>query len=71
MGGSSGRFVWQVRQLLSDDQANAYLRDKLRDYNERDTEAINRHIRGLRDALEQTGIDVLPTRFGGSVSRHT
>ena len=71
MGGSSGRFVWQHRQVLSDDQINGHLRDKLRDYNERDTDAINRHIRGLRQALEQTGNDVLPTRFGGSVSRHT
>ena len=71
MSGSSGRFVWQPRRILSDDQINGHLRDKLRDYNERDTEAINRHIRGLRNALEQTGNDVLPTRFGGSVSRHT
>ena len=71
MGGSSGGFAWQPRRVLSDDQINGYLRDKLRDYNERDTEAINRHIRGLRQALEQTGNDVLPTRFGGSVSRHT
>ena len=71
MGGSSGRFVWQPRRVLSDDQINGHLRGKLRDYNERDTEAINRHIRGLRQALEQTGNDVLPTRFGGSVSRHT
>ena len=71
MGGSSRRFVWQARRPLSDDDANGYLRDKLRDYNQRDTEVINRHIRGLRDALDQTGNDVLPTRFGGSVSRHT
>ncbi len=52
MGGSSGGFVWQPRRVLRDDQINGHLRDKLRDYNERNTEAINRHIRGLRHALE-------------------
>ena len=56
---------------MTDDQINGYLRDRLREYNDRDTETISRHIRGLRDALEQSGHDVLPTRFGGSVSRHT
>ena len=71
MAGSSGRFVSRPRPTLTDEQINGCLRDKLRGYNDRDTEAINRHIRGLRDALEQTGSDVLPTRFGGSVSRHT
>ena len=71
MGGSSGRFLWQPTRPVSYDQINGWLRDKLRDYNDRDTEAINRHIRGLRDALEQTGNDVLPVSFGGSVSRHT
>ena len=71
MGGSGGRFVRRPRPTLNDEQINGCLRDKLRDYNESDTEAINRHIRGLRNALEQTGNDVLPTRFGGSVSRHT
>lgn len=71
MGGSSGPFPWRSRQRLSDDEINRHLQDKLRDYNQRDTEAINRHIQGLRDALGQTGNDVLPTRFGGSISRHT
>ena len=71
MGGSGGGFFPPLRQTMTDEQINGYLRDKLRDYNDRDTEAINRHIRVLRDALEQTGNDVLPTRFGGSVSRHT
>ena len=71
MGSSSGQYIWRPRPPLGDDHINGHLRDKLRDYNERDTESINRHIRGLRDALEQTGNDVLSTRFGGSVSRHT
>ena len=71
MGGSGGRFFPRPRQPASDDQINGWLRDWLRDYNARDTEAINRHMQVLRDALEQTGNDVLPVRFGGSVSRHT
>ena len=71
MSGGPGRYIWQPRQQLSHDEINGHLRDKLRDYNQRDTEAINRHIRGLQDALARTGTDILPTRFGGSVSRHT
>ena len=71
MGGSSGQFIREPKQPLSDEQISGYLRDKLRDYNDRDTDAINRHIRGLSDALELTDDDVLPIRFGGSVSRHT
>ena len=70
-GSGGGYFVPLPGSTLTDDQINGYLRDRLREYNDRDTEAINRHIRGLRDALEQSGHDVLPTRFGGSVSRHT
>ena len=71
MSGRSGRFAPRPMPTLTDEQVDAYLRERLRDYNDRDTEAINRHIRGLRDALERSGTDVLPTRFGGSVSRHT
>ena len=72
MGGSGGgRFVPQPRQPASDDQINGWLRNWLHDYNDRDTEGINRHIQVLRDALEQTNFDVLSTRLGGSLSRHT
>ncbi len=71
MGGSGGRFVPRSMPTLTDEQINGCLRDLLRDYNNRDTETINRHIQVLRDALEQTNYDVLPTRFGGSLSRHT
>ena len=69
--GSSSRGYWRQEQSISDDQINGFLRDKLRNYNDRDTEAISRHIRGLRDALEQSDDDFIRTRFGGSVSRHT
>ena len=70
-GSGGGYFVPFPGSTLTDDQINGYLRNRLREYNDRDTEAISRHIRGLRDALEQNGHAVLPTRFGGSVSRHT
>lgn len=52
-------------------EVNGYLRNLLRGYNDRDVEAIGRHIKTLRDALERDGGDVIPIRFGGSVSKHT
>ena len=55
----------------SNEQINGYLRDLLRDYNDRDVEAINRHITTLRDAAEQKDDDVVRTLFGGSVAKHT
>ena len=55
----------------SDSEINGYLRDLLRGYNDRDTEAVGRHIKTLRDALERNDDDVIPTRFGGSVAKHT
>ena len=70
-GGGSGRGYWSTQQSLNDQQINAYLRNVLRDYNNRDTEAINRHIDVLRDVLEKEDPDVVRTSFGGSVSRHT
>ena len=60
-----------MQLLLSDDEINRNLRERLRDYNERDTEVIQRHIRGLRDALRQTNNEVIETRYGGSVIRNT
>ena len=55
----------------SDSEVNGYLRDLLKGYNDRDVEAIGRHLKTLRDSLEWHGDDVIPTRFGGSVSKHT
>ena len=73
--GASRRYTnWrrqQSVQTIPDAETNGYLREKLRDYNQRDAETINRHIRTLRDALEQTDGDVVVTRLGGSVIRHT
>lgn len=53
------------------DAINGGLRNLLRGYNSRDTDAISRHIRTLRDALERNDGDVIPTLFGGSVAKHT
>lgn len=50
---------------------NAGLRGKLKKYNARDHEAINRHINNLRNALEQSEGDVIRPLFGGSVQKHT
>ena len=61
----------QSARQLSHGEVNGYLRNLLRGYNDRDVEAIGRHIKTLRDALERYGDDVIPTRFGGSVSKHT
>ena len=74
MGGSSGRgFIPPRRSVRPSrpEDINARLRDQLKAYNDRDTEAIQRHIRALRDALEQDVDDVIRPLYGGSVSRHT
>ena len=49
---------------------NSRLRDQLKEYNDRDHEAINRHRQTVRQALEQDD-DVIRILFGGSVERHT
>ena len=71
MAGGSGGYYRRPPQKMSDSEVNGLLRDKLRAYNSRDADAVNRHIRTLRDALEQKDDDLIRTLFGGSVSRHT
>lgn len=74
MAGSSGRRFYspsRVAKPASSVDINGCLRDQLRDYNDRDAEAIRTHIRVLRDALEQELDDVIRPMFGGSISRHT
>ena len=71
MAGSGGRSVQRPNQTMTNEQINGYLRNRLREYNRRDTKATDRHIRGLRSILESGGNHALPTRFGGSVTRHT
>lgn len=71
MCGGSGRPDYWRRSVQQTVDVNSYLRDKLREFNNRDTEAIRRHINGLRDALEQDVDDFIRPLFGGSVSRNT
>ena len=76
MSGSSGRGYYgpwrQPNQAtLTDAEINGCLRDLLRVYNARDTQAVSRHVQVLRDSLEIRDDDVICTLFGGSVSKHT
>ena len=76
MSGSSGRnYYGPTRRpnqaTVTDAEINGYLRDLLRVYNARDTQAVSRHVQVLRDSLELRDDDVIRTLFGGSVSKHT
>ncbi len=80
MGGSSGHSnygSWRQpiqptnQPPLTDAEINGCLRDLLRIYNARDTQAVSRHVQVLRDSLELRDDDVIRTLFGGSVSKHT
>ena len=53
------------------DMINSWLSDQLKEYNDRDYAAVNRHIDNLRDALEQSESDVIRPLFGGSVQKNT
>ena len=52
------------------DEINSWLRGQLKEYNDRDHEAINRHRETVRQALEQDD-DVVRILFAGSLERHT
>ena len=76
MSGSSGRRHYGYSSLrgragMSESEVQGYLRNLLQAYNERDTEAITRHLQVLRDSLELRDDDVIRTLFGGSTSKHT
>ena len=58
-GGYSGRRHRSVQQGLSDADINRCLRELLREYNEQEREAINRHLDVLRDSLELKDDDVI------------
>ena len=70
-GGYSGRPRRPIRLTLTDAEISGCLRDLLREYNGRDTQAISRHLQVLRDSLEVRDDDIIRTLFGGSVSKHT
>ena len=71
MCGGSGRPDYWRRSAQQTVDVNSHLRDKLREFNDRDTEGIRRHINGLRQALEHDVEDVIRPLFGGSISRNT
>ena len=76
MSGSSGRSLsgpWRQpnQATLTDAEINRCLRDLLRVYNARDTQAVSRHVQVLSDSLKLRDDDVVHTLFGGSVSKHT
>jgi len=86
MGSSSGSRFWP-KDVSSKDlpdraasseargsyesEVNAYLQCLLRDYNERDTDAINRHLDTILGALSKDDIGALRLLFGGSIKKHT
>ena len=72
MSGRSGRPRYpRPRSGTESVDVNACLRARLREYNTRDAEAVTRHIRGLRDAMEQDVDEVIRPLFGGSISKNT
>ena len=76
MAGSKGDGFadWSRRHLqvpMSEEEVNECLKDLLPAINQRDAQATRTHLRTLRDALEMKEDDVIPTLFGGSVSKHT
>ncbi len=52
-------------------EVESIIRDTLKAYNERDTEALNRHIDVLKKAISKDIDDFVEMRFGGSVSKHS
>jgi hypothetical protein len=54
-----------------DAEANAYLQELLATYNDRDTEAIRRHIETIKKAVEKDIDGEVEMLFGGSVRKHT
>lgn len=74
-GGGEARIDRAVSAAVAassyDADANAYLQDLLSDYNNRDSEAIRRHVETLRQAVEKDIDGETETLFGGSVRKHT
>lgn len=52
-------------------EINDYLQELLKDYNNRDVESINTHLKTLKDALEKELDGTVDMCFGGSVNKHT
>jgi len=85
MGGSGGYFGNDVsatlRQLQDATQqahdaqyeadCNALLNGFLSQFNDRDVDAVNRHLREIKAALEKELAGTIDLIFGGSVAKHT
>ena len=56
---------------MTDDRFNEYCEALLVRYNNRNTQAVTRHLESLCNILRQEGNHVLQTMFGGSVRRRT
>ncbi|MEG4210484.1 CBASS oligonucleotide cyclase [Microcoleus sp. S13_B4] len=62
----------QTNALSYTSEVNSLLQDALQRYNDRDTDAINKHIEDLKEAIEkELEEESVNLNFGGSVRRHT
>src|SRR2546423_4393145 len=52
-------------------QSNQGLQELLTQFNNRNNEAISRHLQEIKDVLSEDIEGTLDTRFGGSVAKHT
>lgn len=52
-------------------EVSGYLRDLLAEFNNRNTEAVHRHLRTLNDAISSDLDGSIDMFFGGSVKKHT
>lgn len=61
----------QTKALSYTSEVNRLLQDALKRYNDRNTDAINKHIEDLKKAIEKELEGSVELNFGGSVRKHT
>ena len=61
----------ETDQAIYDAEVESFLQNLLKAFNDRDVEAINRHLQTIQDALEKEIEGVVKLSFGGSVTKHT
>jgi hypothetical protein len=87
LGGGRTRITWpkgtKPKDLITDAisegertsyeaEINAFLQNLLADYNDRDIDAIRKHLETILEALEKEGvITIVSLLYGGSISKHT
>src|SRR4051812_29202634 len=85
MGGGGGGYSLDARELQklreeaqarfdraeSESEINAFLAERLVAINERDFEAVDRHLDAVEDVLRDRIEEFDRLRFGGSVAKHT